>query len=193
MPKFGPLALLKIRGPIPETHERYIDSVNASTASLRKVLATKERYPYVPNLDLDTGEKVRPGGYPLTDETFFKLVARVTKDPTSAVPIGLKQNILEYYADPTSADQYEKSQKGLGSSREPAGGAAGDENQRRGLRGAGGSSRSNPKIMTLRGSYVISDVALVFRESRRTRCGGGLGQGGGQAVAHLMAGVARIE
>lgn len=111
MPKFGPLALLKIRGPIPETHERYIDSVNASTTSLRKVLATKERYPYVPNLDLDTGEKVRPGGYPLTDETYFKLLVRVTKDPTSALPIGLKQNILDYYADPAAPISTKKVKK----------------------------------------------------------------------------------
>jgi hypothetical protein len=54
----------------------------------------------LPNRDLDTGQRVVPGGYPLTDQTYVKLLARVTKDPTRPVPEGLKQDILQYYADP---------------------------------------------------------------------------------------------
>ena len=53
----------------------------------------------LPNRDLDTGKRVVPGGYALTDQTYVKLLARVTKDPTRPVPEGLKQDILEYYAD----------------------------------------------------------------------------------------------
>jgi hypothetical protein len=54
----------------------------------------------VPDRDLDTGQRVIPGGYPLTDKTYLKLLVRVTKDPTQPVPEGLKQDILNYYADP---------------------------------------------------------------------------------------------
>jgi hypothetical protein len=54
----------------------------------------------LPNRDLDTGKRVLPGGYPLTDQTYVKLLARVTRDPTHAVPEGLRQDILDYYADP---------------------------------------------------------------------------------------------
>ena len=53
----------------------------------------------VPNRDLDTGQRVVPGGYPLTDQTYAKLLARVTKDPTRPVPEGLRRDILDYYAD----------------------------------------------------------------------------------------------
>jgi hypothetical protein len=53
----------------------------------------------VPNRDLDTGKRVVPGGYPLTDQTYVKLLAGVTKDPTRPIPEGLKQDILDYYAD----------------------------------------------------------------------------------------------
>lgn len=53
----------------------------------------------VPNRDLDTGSRVVPGGYPLTDQTYVELLARVTKDPTQPVPEGLKRDILDYYAD----------------------------------------------------------------------------------------------
>jgi hypothetical protein len=54
----------------------------------------------VANRDLDTGARVLPGGYKLTDETYAKLLARIVKDPTKLVPAGLKQDILSYYADP---------------------------------------------------------------------------------------------
>jgi hypothetical protein len=54
----------------------------------------------VPNRDLDTGQRVVPGGYPLTDATYAQLLARVTRDPAQMIPEGLKQDILEYYADP---------------------------------------------------------------------------------------------
>jgi hypothetical protein len=53
----------------------------------------------VPNRDLDTGKRVVPGGYPLTDQTYVKLLARVTKDPKRPIPEGLKHDILDYYAD----------------------------------------------------------------------------------------------
>ena len=53
----------------------------------------------VPNRDLDTGSRVVPGGYPLTDQTYVELLARVTKDPTQPVPEGIKRDILDYYAD----------------------------------------------------------------------------------------------
>jgi len=54
----------------------------------------------VPNRDLDTGRRVTPGGYPLTDATYARLLARVTRDPAQAIPEGLKQDILQYYAEP---------------------------------------------------------------------------------------------
>ena len=53
-----------------------------------------------PNLDLDTGQRVVPGGYSLTDKTYARLLAKVTEDPAQPVPASLKQDILNYYADP---------------------------------------------------------------------------------------------
>jgi len=57
----------------------------------------------VPNRDLDTGKRVVPGGYPLTDQTYAKLLTRVTKDPTKPVPEGLRSDILDYYGDENAA------------------------------------------------------------------------------------------
>jgi len=51
------------------------------------------------NRDLDTGYVVKPGGYPLTDVTYCKLVHRLASKPTQAIPPGIKEDILAYYAD----------------------------------------------------------------------------------------------
>jgi hypothetical protein len=51
------------------------------------------------NRDLDTGYVVKPGGYSLTDETYCKLVHRLAAKPTQAIPPGIKEDIVAYYAD----------------------------------------------------------------------------------------------
>jgi hypothetical protein len=51
------------------------------------------------NRDLDTGVVVKPGGYRLTDDTYCKLVHRLAAKPTQAIPPGIKEDILAYYAD----------------------------------------------------------------------------------------------
>jgi hypothetical protein len=56
----------------------------------------------LPNLDLDTGHVVQPGGYPLTDSTYADLLHRLTLTPTQKIPPGIKRDIQTYYADPAS-------------------------------------------------------------------------------------------
>jgi len=113
LPKFGPLSILSIRGPNPTAEQLYVKSVNDTTTALRAALVNLRTPPAAtgpkplrqvdfPNRDLDTGLKVRPGGYRLTDETYARLLARITKDPSIKVPLGLQQDILDYYADPNA-------------------------------------------------------------------------------------------
>lgn len=51
------------------------------------------------NRDLDTGVVVLPSGYPLTDVTYCRLVHRLASKPAQAIPPGIKEDILAYYAD----------------------------------------------------------------------------------------------
>jgi hypothetical protein len=106
LPKVGALSDLAIRGPNDAAEQRYVTSLVDSTHFLRKTLdaidgKTTPREP-VPNRDLDTGAKVKPGGYALTDQTYASLLHRLTRDPTRLIPAGLKQDIEEYYADPAA-------------------------------------------------------------------------------------------
>ena len=53
------------------------------------------------NRDLDTGYRVKPGSYPLTDKTYAELLDKLTKHG-SPVPEELKQDIEDYYSDPNA-------------------------------------------------------------------------------------------
>jgi hypothetical protein len=97
--------MLAIKGPTVETERAYIASVNLSTAALavylRRLMGTQIDMG-LGDCDLDTGQQVVPGGYPLTDKTYAQLLARVTKVPAKPIPAGLKQDIIAYYADPAA-------------------------------------------------------------------------------------------
>lgn len=104
-PKVGPLSDLSIRGPQTDTEADYAASVNRAIDEYGKLLAelaqTGQDGFSVPDLDLDTGYVTRPGTYGLTDQTYCKLLARVTAE-NARPPAGLRTNILEFYADPNA-------------------------------------------------------------------------------------------
>ena len=105
LPKVGPLKVLDIKGPTAETERLYITSVNHCTTAMvlaLRQLATARPQILMANRDLDTGARLVPGGYPLTDETYAKLLDRITRNPARPLPAGLKVAILEYYADPNA-------------------------------------------------------------------------------------------
>ena len=101
VPKVGPLQMLAIKGPIEQTEDLYVRSVNHSYKALRHVMDNFDRIDhFISNRDLDTGVVVKPGGYPLTDRTYAKLLAELTKHPNNPVPIQLKRDIEDFYSDP---------------------------------------------------------------------------------------------
>jgi hypothetical protein len=105
LPKVGPLANLSIRGPKDATEQEYVDSVNRANDEyaqlLNKLQNIGKNQFEVPDLDLDTGYVTKPGAYRLTDQTYAQLIARVTTK-TAVPPLGLRQNILAFYADPNA-------------------------------------------------------------------------------------------
>jgi len=105
LPKIGMLQMLAVKNPTVQTEELYIRSVNLSVTALeialRRLLGPGRDAGLV-DRDLDTGAPVVPGGYPLTDVTYAKLLARVTRVPTDSIAPGLKQDILNYYSDPSA-------------------------------------------------------------------------------------------
>lgn len=105
LPKVGPLSDLAIRGPSEETEQDYVTSMNRSVAEFTDLLGRMVQKGQdgftVPDLDLDTGYETKPGTYRLTDRTYAMLLSRVTQE-TAKPPLGLRQNILAFYADPNA-------------------------------------------------------------------------------------------
>ena len=101
-PKVGPLSALAIKGPNAETERWYIESMNRSMADYEQLLAKLAKNPRkalpLPDRDLDTGYEIRLGSYPLTDQTYAKLLRQLTSQPGRPVPARLHQNILKFYA-----------------------------------------------------------------------------------------------
>jgi hypothetical protein len=103
LPKVGPLSDLSLRGPTPTTEQDYIDSLMHTVDVFRQTLAGAATSRDLPNLDLDTGDAVYPGTYSLEDYTYADLLHRMTSDPASPVPAGIKRDLIAYFADPVKA------------------------------------------------------------------------------------------
>jgi hypothetical protein len=109
LPKIGPMSGLAIRGPKPETEEKYIESVNRTVARYEYLLdllakspkASAHRTLNLDDRDLDTGTIATPGSYPLVDEAYAKLLDRLV-NIRGPIPIGVKQDVLHYYSDPNA-------------------------------------------------------------------------------------------
>lgn len=121
LPKIGPLRLVAVKGPTQATETEYIHSVLLSEQDLRIRLElftppTARRWHNtaapagtppdihhpLPNRDLDTGRVVQPGGYPLTDKTYARLLHRLVLSPLQPIPPGIKTDIQAYYANPNA-------------------------------------------------------------------------------------------
>ncbi|MBV8115247.1 MAG: zinc dependent phospholipase C family protein [Silvibacterium sp.] len=104
VPKVGIFSDLAIRGPNQQTEAKYIESVNRTLERYQQLVGYLTRNPTVEpratmnldNRDLDTGDKVRPGGYRLTDETYAKLLGTITA-LGAPIPVTLKRDLLNYY------------------------------------------------------------------------------------------------
>jgi len=111
VPKIGGAADLAIKIPTPETQEWYFSSLNHTVdvfnETLRSLLQDANASISLANLDLDTGKPVRIGEYPLADQTYAKLLERITSKPEHAIPEDLKQHILDYYGDLAEAREPE--------------------------------------------------------------------------------------
>ncbi len=113
VPKIGALSDLAIRGPNQETGQKYAESVNRCVDDYSRLLGEVARKGqdgfHLENLDLDTGYKIRPGTYKLTDETYAKLLDQLTrKNPYRRTPSELRQNVLDFYSDPNAPIETKK-------------------------------------------------------------------------------------
>jgi len=106
LPKVGPLRILSIKAPVTETEDLFAKSFDAALTQFGELLRRVEADPplggALPDRDLDTGELVKAGAYRRADNTYAKLLEKVTTPAGKNVPSGLREAILSYYSDPSA-------------------------------------------------------------------------------------------
>jgi hypothetical protein len=103
LPKFGPLRVLQLKTPTPETERMFEASFNATLDRYRKLLKTEdERRLNLPNDNFDVGEPTPAGKYRLNDETHAKLLDRLAEQGFADVTPDLRAELLDFFADPNA-------------------------------------------------------------------------------------------
>jgi len=112
IPKIGPLKTVDFKMPNPSTETLYLKSVNTTLEQYRGYLHDfKNGKLDLPNKDFDTGKPTAPGEYRLTDETYAKLLDKLTKIKFVGTTADLRDNILAFYQDPSAPNHTKKKHK----------------------------------------------------------------------------------
>jgi Zinc dependent phospholipase C len=100
MPKMGPFKGLGFNNPTAQTEDLYIKSINTTVDQYRIFLEEVRADTLVlPNCDFDTGEPTKAAEYSLTDESYAKLLARLSDHKFSLTSPELRANVLDFYSD----------------------------------------------------------------------------------------------
>ena len=101
LPKIGPLKVLQLKTPTPETERMFEASFNATLDRYRQLLSqVGTGQPDLPNDNFDTGEITGPGKYRLNDETHAKLLDALAKQNFSGASPEVRAELLEFFGHP---------------------------------------------------------------------------------------------
>ena len=97
VPKVGPFSALAFHPPTPAVEQLYMHSFNETLRVYRGMLNAQENGRLqLANGNLDTGKLTEPTAYRFADQTYAKLLAKVSGKPISD---NLRSDILAFYAD----------------------------------------------------------------------------------------------
>ncbi len=109
IPKIGPFKAIAFKMPNPNTETLYLKSVNDTVEQYRAELRDlKTGKLQLANMDFDTGKPTSPGEYQLTDETYAKLLDKLTKTKFADLKPDVRQNILTFYQNPSAPNYIKK-------------------------------------------------------------------------------------
>src|ERR1700686_4605108 len=109
MPKIGPFKALAFDNPTPQTEDMYFKSINTTVDKYRIYLQqVRTDSLELVNCDFDTGKETIAAEYSLTDETYAKLLGQLSGRKFDLTSPGLRQNILDFYSDPSAPIEMKK-------------------------------------------------------------------------------------
>lgn len=100
VPKIGPLKVLKVTAPTPETEHMFEASFNAALDRYKALLAqVRTGDPDLPNSNFDTGRTTPPGIYFMNDDAHAELLEALARQDFAGTSPGLRAELLHFYAD----------------------------------------------------------------------------------------------
>lgn len=103
VPKVGPFKALDFKIPTRQTEDLYIASVNKTLDDYKQLLVeVRKKDLHLTNTDFDTGRVTHGGEYVLTDKAYAHLLDQLAKHNFDQVSPDLKQNILDFFSDPSA-------------------------------------------------------------------------------------------
>jgi hypothetical protein len=103
LPKIGPLRVLQLRTPTPQTEKMFQDSFNATLDVYRKLMADEGRGRLkLPNNNFDVGEPTPPGKYRMNDDTHAKLLDRLAQKNFAGASPEVRGELLAFFSDPNA-------------------------------------------------------------------------------------------
>ena len=100
VPKVGPFKAMAFKNPTPKTEEMYFKSINTSVDQYRAYLEElRTNSLHLANIDFDTGKTTKAAEYTLTDDSYAKLLAKLSERKFDHTSTELRQNILDFYSD----------------------------------------------------------------------------------------------
>jgi hypothetical protein len=99
VPKVGPLRVLQLRTPTPETERMFEASFNVTLDRYQKLLRQvgTRGGPDLPNDNFDTGDVTGPGKYRLDDEAHAELLNALAKQNFAGASPGVRTELLEFF------------------------------------------------------------------------------------------------
>jgi hypothetical protein len=112
LPAVGPLKVLQLRTPTPETEHKFEASFNAALDRYKLLLTQASTgTPDIPNDNFDTGSATPPGVYFMNDDVHAKLIEELAKRNFAGVTPELRAELLQYYSDPNAPNATKRKPK----------------------------------------------------------------------------------
>ena len=112
LPKIGPLRVLQLKTPTPETEKLFEESFNASVKEYQKLLADEQQGRLqLPNLNFDVGSETSGGKYRLNDDAHAQLLHRLAEKKFGCVSPDLRQELLGFFGSADAPYDVKKDKK----------------------------------------------------------------------------------
>ena len=112
LPKFGPLKVLQLRTPTPQTEAMFQESFNATMDLYRKLLGEESRGALkLANSNFDVGAPTPPGQYRMNDDAHAKLLDALAQKSFAEVSPELRAELLDFFADPDAPNATKRNPK----------------------------------------------------------------------------------